>query len=517
MAGRTGGRTPSPANQDRRDLRTPLLVLGFAGLLAAWVLGNPPVAAPDEGSHYIKAMGTAYGQLQGEPLTIPSKEATPKLRFLLKLNQTFKIPPAYNLDPRLLCVRVHPTSSAACQNGLSPPPPPGRRLVSHVGPYHPFLYLPLGLAGRLAPDGLGALRLARFAGASVCLLLLAGAARCCRSRASAAGLVLAVTPMSLFLFSSVTTNGTEVAGGVCFTAATLALVRGLSGRETWAWWALGGVVLGLSKGLGAVWVAAEALLLVGLLGIKGTWTLFRRAGARSWLAAGTVAAAALVSLVWNQLALPSPPVDATPSGAVIASAVHALPRLLNQAIGWFGWLDTPMPHPLYLLARLLFAAAVLLALALGTWRQRVALVLAVALGAVATVAVTVGLERPLGFGPQARFTMALAVSVPLLCGHILTERRAHSPRPLAAIVIGVFGFVILTLQLGGWYANAHRYAVGSTGRRLFWLSAQWQPPGGWIPVLCSAVLGSLLMAGAVLAPGGYGGNPVANSPRRGPQ
>ena len=42
-----------------------LVLLAWALLLAAWVIGNPPFAAPDETDHYIRAVGISEGHLIG--------------------------------------------------------------------------------------------------------------------------------------------------------------------------------------------------------------------------------------------------------------------------------------------------------------------------------------------------------------------------------------------------------------------------------------------------------------------
>src|SRR3954447_20434602 len=59
---------PVPARRVPAVLRPPVLLVAalvLAGL--AWTFGNPPGAAPDELTHYLKALGVAGGQLAGDP------------------------------------------------------------------------------------------------------------------------------------------------------------------------------------------------------------------------------------------------------------------------------------------------------------------------------------------------------------------------------------------------------------------------------------------------------------------
>lgn len=156
--------------------RTTLLVAGFSALLVAWLVGNPLAATPDEPTHFVKAVATAYGKWTGRPLEQPQPPLTPREEFLAEVSGLFDLPTRFALPESLACVAFHPERSAACQEPARPPVGQGV-FFSQVAPYPPFLYLPLGLAARAAPDPVTGLRLARVAEALVCLLLLVGADR----------------------------------------------------------------------------------------------------------------------------------------------------------------------------------------------------------------------------------------------------------------------------------------------------------------------------------------------------
>src|SRR3954471_20758844 len=51
----------------RRQLPPSLVFASYALLVAAWIVGNPPAAAPDEWSHYLRAVSLGHGQLLGTP------------------------------------------------------------------------------------------------------------------------------------------------------------------------------------------------------------------------------------------------------------------------------------------------------------------------------------------------------------------------------------------------------------------------------------------------------------------
>jgi hypothetical protein len=44
-----------------------LVLLAWASLLAAWVMTNPPFAAPDEAEHYVRAIGLSEGHRRSSP------------------------------------------------------------------------------------------------------------------------------------------------------------------------------------------------------------------------------------------------------------------------------------------------------------------------------------------------------------------------------------------------------------------------------------------------------------------
>lgn len=500
----TAPAAPSPAQprrtpRRRGEARSLLLASGFAALVAAWLMGNPLTATPDEPTHFVKAVGTAYRQWTVPPLEPPRPGLTQREEAIRRLSGLFRMPPRLALPERLVCVAFHPERSAACQRvGPATAAPTGGRYFSQVAPYQPFLYVPMGLAARAAGNGQDGLRLARVTGAAICVVLLVGAARCCRSPATAWGLLLAATPVTLFLSASVTTSGTELTGAICLAAAGLALARGRSDGETWLWWALGGAVLALSRPLGPVWVGFHVLVLLTLVGWRPAARLVRARPRWSGPALVVVAAASVSSLAWQRLVMPALPLSLGQARPFLGPAVRDLPAFVDKAVGLFGWYDTALPRGLYVLGRALLGAALVAALVAGTRRERLVLGASLFAAAATTVALDAGTQRPLGFVMQARYSLPVAVVVPLLCGHVLERRGRRFPALIAGLVrLGVVGAAVL--HGGAWYFNARRYAVGGSGRPLFLLSPDWSPPGGWWPWALAAAAGAaLLCAGGLL-------------------
>src|SRR5439155_7850481 len=108
---------------------------------------------------------------------------------------------------------------------------------SYNGVYEPALYFLPGVAGRLGWTPASGVRLARSASALVSLLLigLAGSALFERRDGgwSIVGLALAVTPMVVFMSSTVNPNAAEITGSLCLAAGLISLSRSEQAHHAW--------------------------------------------------------------------------------------------------------------------------------------------------------------------------------------------------------------------------------------------------------------------------------------------
>ena len=139
-----------------------------------------------------------------------------------------------------------------------------------MGTYQPYLYIPAGLAIRVADSPYTA-GLGRAATLLVSLALLIAAVWLLWSpRAgslSLVGLAVAVTPMVVFVASVLSPTGPEVAAAVCFSAGLLRLARD-EPYPPWIWvpLAAAGAVLAAARSLGPAFVV---LILVSVAALAG--------------------------------------------------------------------------------------------------------------------------------------------------------------------------------------------------------------------------------------------------------
>lgn len=502
----------------------PLLAsLFLVAMGLAWLMATPPGSAFDERAHYVKAIGVGQGQLRGSPPAVTDQDLrdffergqsgdaglealgravqSPAGRWQAQTTRRFSVPPEL-IDPNFGCTATDPEGTAAC---LDAPHAPNDRSTAgtYVGTYQPYIYLPAGLAIRLAQSPDAALRLGRAALLVVALALLLASVWLLWSPGapgvSLVGLIVAVTPMVVFVSTVLSPSGPEIAGAVCFSASIIRLARGApQPRWVWAAVAASGAVLASARVLGPAFVLL-ALVTLGLL--VGPGELLRRAragGAAAIVAGATIATAAAASLVWEFAYQPRP----SPSGSSVLDAlgpsVSHLRDVGQQAIGVFGALDAPMPTAGYLLWSALFVALTAAALAAGTRRDRVcvAALLLAAFGVTIVMSVVYREIGPL----HGRYALPFLVLVPLWEGEILLRRREQLPASLlGGLVAGTFA-VAAAVQLLGWWASARRFAVSEDGSWLFPRDASWSPPLGWwtwIVIACLAV--AAYAAGAAVA------------------
>lgn len=482
-----------------RNRQALLLAAAYAVLLLAWTFADPAGGVPDEGTHLYKAVAAGRLDLRGEKV-LGKFSAADQQRYNVQAVRAFNVP-SLLVSGNFGCNKFNPPQPMTCfrVTDLSSAP---RRVETQLGGYPPFLYIVPGIFTRLGHGPRSAVLLGRLPNAGLAALLLGLAAFALRRRddggVSLAGLLLAATPMVLFLGASLNVSGLEAAAGIAFGAVLLAASRSAQDLRRCAFpAAIAGSVLALSRPLGPVWV---------LLGLA-LYTAFAGRRARSDIGAARAAltpalailgAALAGALGWDAFSRGANrlPLDRLPDA--IGSVWDQLPRLLTEAVGTFGWIDAHMDDHVYQAWYLMVVVLVALALWLGTWSQRLALVMLAGLGLVIAVSLQGLLLGPTGDLLQARYLMALWLMLPLAAAEAVA-RRAQPGGLLTRLTFPVVAVVCAVIQLIGFYTSGRRQSVGSTGARLFFLHPAWSPPAGWLPWVLLAVVGGALMLSSAWA------------------
>src|SRR4051812_16584892 len=344
--------TAEDAPKSLRRTRNGLLIGAMMLFVAAWIMVNPPWGTIDEPAHFLKGLGTASGDILGKKVTPAEREqylsqqetATQKRRaaFLLSTARRFDISVTKAAQiPNIPCFVRRPRLAANCHTDLGK-----LGQYSYVGGYPPPYYFVVGTPGQLIDDPVKGLRVSRGASAALCLVLLGIAVvTTWRPRRPSIGLLLAITPLTLFLAASVQASALEVCATVAFTALTLAIAR--DGMSLWR--AVGAVLVGgllaWSRPLGALWIGVALVLVAAWKGRERAMALWR--DRRTQVTIVSLAAIAAGSVAWEVAAGFGAPAKQLSTSTVISNTISDMTGLIGQQIGVFNWLDVRLPGIAY--------------------------------------------------------------------------------------------------------------------------------------------------------------------------
>ena len=490
----------------RRLSRRRVLLLigaGLAALLIAWVPATQPFAGPDEPDHYLRALEIANGHLLGPRVPWLDPSITPTQRaWATKDSRGVSVPPALSPPGRACEDGTPDTGKSAC---VQP---------THTGDYNPLSYV-LPAAGLAVSDTAHrGLFLGRAAAVLQCgaFLLLALALIWNGSLWSVLGLLLAMTPMVLFVSSVINPNGLQIAASLAFSAALLRVARDPRRSTGWVWTALAisGAVTILSWQLGPFFMALEVIVLWGALGRTPLLelSLVRR---RELIRTGAVLAASLVLyLVWSVYAgqLHSKFL-VSPLGTNLQLGAEQLEGVVYQSVGVFGALTIRLPGWSYWVWWGLVAVLGGVAMTLGRRRQRIQLVVVLVVAVAFPVLFYAWIYQYTGFPLQGRYVLPVLALVPLVAGQI----TGTSMNRLIGLLGCLMMIILAAIQLLAWW-TASMNAAGKPHTTWFLSRPAWSPPIGWWPWTLLAVVGTAaLVAAAVLeAVGGLRARPASGLP-----
>lgn len=499
--------------------RAGLAGLGLTLFLISFAGANPPGAVSDEPDQYVKTVAAGHLDLVG--VKVSTAEARSMDDWLPAINKILTSYPAFaqlarsyvipsSLDPRYLgCTVV--SVVATCLDRPTPPiPTKSESVVSSVGSYPPYIYIPAGLVMRAASGTTAALLLGRLTFALIAALLLFGALlvalRARPGPLTVAFILLCVAPTSILVMSGLNSSGPESAAGIAWWVAVLAASEPHPPRGAW-WLALAaGLVCGVARSTGPVWLVLITVVVLIFRGPRQSWAAFRAGGKIAIAAVAVCVAAGIATLGWQLAVQPAYQESLAPTLGNASPSMIAF--ILSRAIAVFGWGEAA-PNPLLaqvwgLMAAAMVALGVVAALRRGAWREVASLV-------TICVAVVVVIAGFLAFGShagmiQGRWFLAPLAGIPIVAGWMASTRpKDVGDERTARTVSGVIVIVTAACLAIFWWANEYRYAADS-GSLLFLGHSQWQPPLGWAPWLVCGALGLI----AVLV-AGLSGGPVPHA------
>lgn len=511
--------SPATVSARPRFARTFWIPFAFLAMLSTlWALASPLFSIPDENAHAAKAIAQLRGQVIGA--------VEPGAKYLV-----VQLPPGYHYNHSAMCYLFVPEDSAHCAVHFGD----GSGLASFdtwVGAYNPIYYYLVGWPTLLTDHGEVGVYGMRIASALLCSALLAWAFQAAlssrRRRWIPLGLMVAAGPMVLYLAGSVNPNGLEIASAAALWAALLRLLErhrpdsddaGLSRGYLWTIVTISAVFLANARSVGPLWVVIVVAACLAVVGLPAVIAFFRRRANYIWI--GAIALGMLFSGVWTlatngaggQAGANDAPLVGAGAISGIAAMLRRTPGFVQQGLGVFGWLDTPLPWMLYALPIVAIAILVVLAVS-GAGRRAMIVTVSALVGAILIPAVVQGVTvSRTGLIWQGRYGLFLYIAVPILAAWMLSRPQAAR---LDFISVRVTRIGLALCALYGplaFFSVLRRYTTGlGHGIGAMFASPEWQPPLGWLTltVLYGVIaVGFAVWLGFVASDGRRGDRDVA--------
>jgi hypothetical protein len=460
------------------------LVVSLFALVVSWSLSMPLFSGPDEPANFVRSAAVVRGEFVGTDAGVSLEKSY--------WTTTVNIDPQFgvaNLVPWCFApFSEKPACNLAIEDAAFVDNPP----YTNMGRYPIFPFLVSGVGTIFGANDISVLASRLSLGASAVLLLGFAFSSVAHRRGSVPSLLMALTPGVIFLSAVMNPSALEIASAITlwtilphvFESSPLTKIE-VSGV------AVAGVVLIATRPLG------PAMYLVALLfccAVTGGWArlgdVWRRLRSVWVLHLAVIALAVVWYAVVFSKNTGSPVTEGSASLVLrqqIIEAVQHIPVVLEQGIGNFGWLDTPMPRMALMLYSLMLFSLLVFAVVRSTPLVSLMVVSLSLVSALLVVAQDINYYNLLrNFGSQGRHVMPLLVGIP-----ILAMRKVKLPRRIDAAVVAAWAFIMAWSGV----AALRRYAVGiRPGNQLeMFAEAAWQPDIGiWLAafVLASGAISS---------------------------
>src|SRR5438876_789286 len=160
------------------------------------------------------------------------------------------------------------------------------------------------------------------------------------------------------------------------------------------------------------------------------------------------------------------------SAELVRETVGRAGGFYREMLGNLGWLDTTLPGLTYLLLTAALGALVLLAVAIGSRPYVIAMLAAMAITVVTPIVLEAWQYRTYGLYWQGRYTLPIAVGVPLLAVFALQSETGRRVL-LRGWLVPALGGMLVVAHVLAFYQALRRWSVGANGPVFYWLHPDW--------------------------------------------
>jgi hypothetical protein len=463
---------------DRRIWWISFLILGALG--AIWALSMPPLVGPDEPAHAGKAAAVVRGEL-----TWVAREdiVGTSARDVTRSEIWLRMPRAY-AEPDYACIALPPLRPASCMTAV-PRATDEVEAVNSAGAYPPMFYALVGWPSLLLPPS-KAMYMMRLVNVALCSALVASALVAARradvSGTTVIGVAAALTPMVVFLAAVINPNALEIVAAMCTVVAGLELLRteGRPSTRSITRFFVASSMLVLARPLSMVMLLAIVALLALAASARANLRMLAD-DRRVRIGAVVLSVATGFAAFWLVYATPQRALWGGPRPGItlpeaLRESASMFPWRVRQMIGVFGWIDAHDALPVWMIVWWLGVVGVLVvgALVVGSTRQRLAVVASV-FGVIALTLSEVTQAERIGFVWQGRYSLPVAIAVPILAAWVVGTSGRVGSRPLrgmGALAIGS----LTVIMLFSYVVVMRRYVIGAPSPYLDYLfEGDWEP------------------------------------------
>ena len=450
-------------------------------LMAVWSLMTPLFSGPDEPSNFVRSAAVVRGEWVGDnvlPAPLKSYWTT-----LVDIDPQFGA--ANNIPWCFAPFSDHP----GCGSRLEETQVTDIPAWTNMGRYPIVSYFISGVGTVFGAQDLS-VRSARLMMGLACTLLFALSVAVMRRRASSSiGVLLAMSPGTLFLASTMNPSALEVCAAIALWTIMPMVITKEHTRFDELAFGISGTLLILTRAIGPViYVLIVALSYVATEQRRSLVVI-----ARQFKSVLAVHGAAALFAAWWYLKIYGYQTnnllsDGIPSISLrsqIDEAVRHIPLLLDQAVGNFGWLDAPMPRVALFVACALYFVIIAKGIVVGSAGVRIAMIALCMLTIVVVIILDVNYYSMLrSFGAQGRHIVPLLVGLPIIAASSFSWKREWE-----MTTVCVWGIVMIWAGLGA----LRRYTVGINGDNAMEMFSDraWSPVLGFWPTVMMLILSTM--------------------------